>query len=370
MSRIDPPRTGAPEVPLADAPPIADEKLRRVQLSCRAARDVPTLSASRHALIRQRLLYRKRVGAGRRPSLALVAAVLLFASGGAFGAMMTRWIARTPPTTTTTTTTLSAGGAMGPAGGARAGARPARAGAEAIAVVEAPLPRPAPDTGPEPEAVPGPARAPSAPRRTTRAPASGRNGAAAVVAAPAVAHASPAPAEPATAPPPPLPTEQALLARAWRALRVERDPAAALHLLDAHAARFPDGSLRPEARIARVETLMALGRATEARQLVEQPGRDGDVRLRVLRGELRAEAGLTASALEDFAAALRQKGPGAALARALYGQAVCLARLGRSAEARDAYRQYLARFPAGRDAARARAALAGGEAVPPPPPPP
>jgi hypothetical protein len=73
-------------------------------------------------------------------------------------------------------------------------------------------------------------------------------------------------AEGASAPQgPDLSEELALLRAAHGALRVG-DGAAALASVEAHLARFPEGSLRTEAEAARVLSLCALGRTAEARQ--------------------------------------------------------------------------------------------------------
>lgn len=51
----------------------------------------------------------------------------------------------------------------------------------------------------------------------------------------------------------PTSEEAALLARAIRALRVERDGAAAMALLEAHRGRFADGAFAQEAALLRAE---------------------------------------------------------------------------------------------------------------------
>ncbi len=61
-----------------------------------------------------------------------------------------------------------------------------------------------------------------------------------------------------------VPQEAALLAKAQRALRAG-DAAGALDLLQEHARRFPQGSLRDERRGARVRALCELGRGPQAR---------------------------------------------------------------------------------------------------------
>ncbi len=55
--------------------------------------------------------------------------------------------------------------------------------------------------------------------------------------------------------------EATLVAAAFRALRAEHDPVAALSLLERHSRLFPSGVLSVEAGMARVEALLALGRS-------------------------------------------------------------------------------------------------------------
>src|SRR5207248_3097537 len=91
-----------------------------------------------------------------------------------------------------------------------------------------------------------------------------------------------------------LAIETRLLGSAVRALRQDHDAAAALAILDEHRARFPQGTLRPEAELARIDALLSLGRRAEALGLLDRalsPGLGRTRELHVLRGELRAEAG-------------------------------------------------------------------------------
>ena len=81
-----------------------------------------------------------------------------------------------------------------------------------------------------------------------------------------------------------LERELALLDRARQQLRVA--PAEALATLQQHQREFPKGSLRVEASIVRVETLLQLGRRAEAealaRELVRaEKEKDGLVRRRL-----------------------------------------------------------------------------------------
>jgi tetratricopeptide (TPR) repeat protein len=165
------------------------------------------------------------------------------------------------------------------------------------------------------------------------------------------------------APPPPsaLAEESALLERALRVLRQENDPRGALALFDEHARRFASGPLSVEERVGRIEALLQLGQREQALALLDPmtlpstgPRRD----MLVTRGELRAGAGRCAEALIDFGLALTSdERSDAAAERALYGRASCRARLGDAEGARADLTSYLTRFPSGRFAADARAAL-------------
>ena len=76
------------------------------------------------------------------------------------------------------------------------------------------------------------------------------------------------------------------------------------------------------------------------------------------RAELRAEQGRCAAAVLDFDRLLANAGEHDAIVeRALRGRASCRAQTGDAAGARSDLETYLARFPDGRFAAEARAAL-------------
>src|SRR6185503_1285082 len=92
----------------------------------------------------------------------------------------------------------------------------------------------------------------------------------------------------------PLLAESRLLDQAVGELRRQHDPRASLRTLDEHAVRFPSGSLVSEARLLRIEALLAAGDRQEALTLLEHTDLDGLARaaeLHVLQGELLAESG-------------------------------------------------------------------------------
>jgi hypothetical protein len=150
--------------------------------------------------------------------------------------------------------------------------------------------------------------------------------------------------------------EAGLLARSFRRLRAEHDPAAALELLDAYDRQWAAGQLSTEAGLARVEALLALGRHREALDVLERRAEVARERP-LLRGELRAEAGRCAPALADFAQAERTA-PSDVAARAVWDEATCRARLGDAPGAGADFRRYLAVHPAGANAREAQRWLA------------
>ncbi len=161
-----------------------------------------------------------------------------------------------------------------------------------------------------------------------------------------------------------LAEEASLLATALRSLRQEANAGAALAALDAYAERYPHGVLALEARVARVDALLLLGRRAEALSLLLAPGgpSGGGLRgaeLELVASELLAEAGRFAEALPRFERVLSQARSDGLLERARFGTAVCLGALGRMDESRAALEAYLALHPLGRNAQRARAALEG-----------
>ena len=131
----------------------------------------------------------------------------------------------------------------------------------------------------------------------------------------------------------------------------------ALLELDQHLQRFPAGTLELEARVARVDALLLLGRRQEARRElsglpIERVGRKNELRL--IRAELRADDDCRA-ALGDFQVLVDQALPSAWAERALFGRGACLLKLGDQAAAHRDFDRYLERFPSGRFAPQIRA---------------
>jgi TolA-binding protein len=179
---------------------------------------------------------------------------------------------------------------------------------------------------------------------------------------PAAPDEAPPPAAAPAARPSPIAEEAALVAGALRALRERGDGAGALALLDERDARFgAQGKLGDETRTTRVEALLRLGQQGRALALLDGAALRPSGRGRALlatRGELRAGAGRCREAVADFDAVLADEAAADdATERALYQRGACHSRLGDSDSARVDLQDYVARFPAGRYAERARAAL-------------
>jgi hypothetical protein len=150
-----------------------------------------------------------------------------------------------------------------------------------------------------------------------------------------IAPAHPAATEPTTTTPAPIASaphrspaadEVGIVHDALERLRGAQDAAAALRLLDEYDRRFPDGMLRDEADVTRVESLLALGRTADALERLEAMAPallDHSPRLRVARGELRAARGHCRDALADFAAAAAAGAGGEIARRIEHGRAVC-----------------------------------------------
>jgi tetratricopeptide (TPR) repeat protein len=156
------------------------------------------------------------------------------------------------------------------------------------------------------------------------------------------------------------------LDQAMTLLRREHDGARALAALDAYLARFPRGLLNREARFARVDALLLLGRPDQALAALEVLPLDRGRRsteLQVIRAELRARNSCT-SAAADFDAALSQSPNAALLERIFYGRGVCRSKLGDLAGAADDLHRYVERFPNGVHARSAREWIESTESRP------
>jgi TolA-binding protein len=218
----------------------------------------------------------------------------------------------------------------------------------------APLPAPAPVPVPVDDPTPG-LQAAEAARPRASAPSAPH--------APAARGATPAPIQKLavadTAPPPPAAVERAqptaaseeieALERAMGLLRGKHDAPAALAALDDYLARFPNGVLAREARVARVDALLTLDRADEALRALEELPLDAHRRsteLQLIRGELRGRTDC-GRAEADFTAVLARVRTAAMEERALYGRAACRSKQGNVGGAADDLRRYVDRFPSG-----------------------
>lgn len=177
-----------------------------------------------------------------------------------------------------------------------------------------------------------------------------------------IARAEPVVVPPEPAPEPdPLIEESRLLQAALHQLRNVRDGQAALAVLDSYEQRFPQGQLRAEATLARVDSLLLLARPEEALarlqrlSAVDRSRLPRSRELKVLEVELLAEVGRCDQALTQ----LERLAPGEPQLeeRALFVHATCEARAQRNDRARALYEELLRRWPDGAHAAQARRAL-------------
>jgi len=150
-----------------------------------------------------------------------------------------------------------------------------------------------------------------------------------------------------------LSKESQLLRTAIAGLQ-RRDAAGALRELDQHRAQFPNGALREEANVLRVNALLAGGRRAEALVLLEDLERGGLARfaraseLRILHAELLAEGSRCSEALPLFESSLAPNLEEPIRERALYGRASCRAAVGDHAGSRGDMIRYLQLYPRGR----------------------
>jgi hypothetical protein len=144
--------------------------------------------------------------------------------------------------------------------------------------------------------------------------------------------------------------------RAIGYLRRDRNPGAALAALDSYLGRYPHGALEKEARLARIDALVLLGRNDQALHALEIITFDPGLRsteLLVVRAELRAAQDCRRAA-EDFSVALGRGPDARLLERILYGRGACRTKLQDLIGADEDFLRYLDRFPAGAHADWAR----------------
>ncbi len=156
-----------------------------------------------------------------------------------------------------------------------------------------------------------------------------------------------------------LGTEARLLRRAIESLRSQANPRLTLGLLEEYRQSFPDGHLRANADLIRIDALLAMNRRAEALALLQPLALEEGPRaeeLLVTRGELRASSDCS-SAVHDFSRALARPLSNALAERALRGRIVCRVRMDDRTAAEADLRSYVQRFPDAAFAPRARALL-------------
>lgn len=160
---------------------------------------------------------------------------------------------------------------------------------------------------------------------------------------------APPPAARGSAPLPAVSDEVHELDQAMGYLRRDHNPVAALATLDHYLARHPQGTLHQEARQARIDALLMLGRNQEALTALEATSFDPGLRsteFLVVRAELRATRDCR-RAEQDFTAAIVHSPDARLMERILYGRGVCRIEMQDVAGASDDARSYLRLFPNG-----------------------
>jgi len=288
-----------------------------------------------------------------------IAAALIMATGGAVGAALHRW--RRAEAVLPDAVAPGADARSGAARSHRRRRHPATGVVEPAesAEVEVSAEAPPPSAAPGPVA-PAPEPAPPVVVAAPPAPARAPVASAPAQVAPSAAEAHRPAREHRAAEEASESVGAAIIADAFRDLRSRGDAAAALRSLDEYDRRFPDGVLRAESRVARVEALLTLDRRAEALRLLEAAGPGGALTrdVRVTRGELLVESDRCADAVRDFDAVLAARDGDPAGGRALYGRASCRLRRGDTPGARADLTRYLSLHAGGPSAAAARRALA------------
>ena len=124
----------------------------------------------------------------------------------------------------------------------------------------------------------------------------------------------------------PIVAESRSFASALERWHRDHDAAAALAALDMHERRFPSGQLNLEARLLRVEILLASGSGGDALAVLDHMAIAGVPRareLRTVRGELRIKLGRCAAGKADLQAVLASGTADPLAQRARRAIAVC-----------------------------------------------
>jgi hypothetical protein len=149
-----------------------------------------------------------------------------------------------------------------------------------------------------------------------------------------------------------LPSSESALVMAAHLRADDGDAEGAVALLRSHADRFPEGELDDEVKLMLIELLPTIGWDKEAlalsgSYLASEAGQQHRSEILVLRGHIYRRLGACASALGEYRAAA--EGPRSpASDEGAFFHALCLQAVGRLADARRAYWEYLLRPGAAR----------------------
>ncbi|MBX7117147.1 MAG: hypothetical protein K1X64_22715 [Myxococcaceae bacterium] len=154
--------------------------------------------------------------------------------------------------------------------------------------------------------------------------------------------------------------EAQLIARAAQTLRAQHNASEALTLLDEHTKRFSSPTLADEARLLRIEALIAAEQPEQALALLRSDGPSSTPRtemLRLLEAELLSQLNQCGEALQTLEPLLAPTVSRTVQERALIDRAACASTIGDFQSSRHTLEQYLERFPSGSFAEEARQRL-------------
>lgn len=151
--------------------------------------------------------------------------------------------------------------------------------------------------------------------------------------------------------------ESQLIAKAAQILRAQQNPEQALALLEEHAKTFSPPALADEARLLRIEALIAAQHTEQALTLLQKTDAPRTDTQRLVEAQLLAQLQQCGEALKKLEPLTVLTVSATVQEQALISRAACASVVGDFAGSQQALQHYLERFPSGRFAEQARQRL-------------